>query len=70
MWQIVTNFFVGLFRAWYGEWSRDKAHEDKGRAEANLEHEKRNKKKIEAADDVTVDVSPDGLRNDKNASDY
>jgi len=69
MWQIITNIFVGLFRGWYGEKSRDKAHEGKGKAEARFEQEKKANDKITKADSVTVDNSPDSLLSDPNNRD-
>ena len=66
----LISLIVGLFRGWYAEFSRDKAHEDLGEANANLEHEQNANKKIEEADGAQPDLSPDGLSDDPNSTSY
>lgn len=67
---VITDFFVGLLRGWYAEYSRDKAHKDLGQAEAKLENEKNALKKIKDADSAQPDLSPGGLSDDPNAQNY
>lgn len=68
--QYIINFFVGLFRGWYAEYSRDKAHSDLGKAKAEIENEKQTASKIADADNAKPDLSPPGLSDDKNSTDY
>lgn len=66
----LISLFVGLFRGWLSERSRDEAHENLGESNANLKHEKEAIKKIEAAHSVDADdITIDGLLNDKNNRD-
>ena len=66
----LSEFITSLFRGWLSERSRDKAHEDLGETKANLEYEQDAHDKIESADSVDIDTSPDGLLDDPNARDY